>query len=184
MTQTIGFTLLILITLSSSLQDKQSARVCRLETKYNRLDDMTVVQCDNLIKWGEAPAGLTIKANASFRGKDLRETATFWLLLSSNRGVKTRQPQPLFREAKSLYLFLDSERLEIPVKEYRNSFYELIRSFEESAIAEIGPEDLRKLLIAKSLKGEWGSVQFKFSENAHVSLKDFILRQVFAESRR
>jgi|SRR5215475_13326250 len=50
----------------------------------------------------------------------------------------------------------------------------------ESARAEIGREDLRKLLNAKSLKAEWGGVEFKFSGAALASLKDFISRRIFA----
>jgi len=54
----------------------------------------------------------------------------------------------------------------------------------ESARAEVGREDLRKLLAAESLEGKWGDIEFKLSEAALASLKDFISRQVFAASDR
>jgi len=183
--------LLLLVTLSANPQDRQPASVCRLETKYDSGADTTTVKCD-LIESVEFPTRLTVQANASFRGKgegrgkeergekEPNEATKFWLFLSSNRGRATRRTQPLFREATTLYLVMDSARLEIPVEDYRNDFYELIRSFSESARAEIGSEDLRKLLNAKSLKGEWGGIEFKFSEAALASLKNFISRQVFA----
>ena len=79
-----------------------------------------------------------------------------------------------------LYLSMDSARLEISVKDYQNEFFELTHSFAESVRVEIGQEDLRKLLEAKSLKGEWGSVEFSFSNAALASLKDLISSRVFA----
>src|SRR5215470_9995295 len=183
MTKTYGITLFLLVTLSANPQDLQPANVNRLETKYDPGSDTTIVKCD-LIESGESPTRLTVQAWASFRGKggakDLNEATKFWLFLSSNRGGATRHTQPLFREASTLRLVLDSARMEIPVEDYRNDFYELVRSFSESARAEIGREDLRKLLDAKSLKGDWGGVEFKFSEAALASLKDFISRQIFA----
>src|SRR5262249_13290606 len=149
--------LLLLAILPALPQDYQPAGVCHYETKYDRSADTTTVQCDDLVKWGEAPAGLTIQANATFSGKESNETAKFWLFLSSNKGVSTRHAPPLFQEATKLYLLTDSAQLEIPVKDYQRAFFELIRSFEESACAEISREDLRKLLDAKRLEGKWGS---------------------------
>src|SRR5262245_47624834 len=166
MTQTYGITLLLLATLSANPQDLQPANVYRIETKYDPGSDTTIVKCD-LIESVESPARLTVHAGASFRGKggakDPYEAAKCWFFLSSNRGGATRHTQPLFREASTLRLAMDSARLEIPVEDYRNDFYELVGSFSESARAEIGREDLRKLLNAKNLKGDWGGVEFKFS---------------------
>jgi hypothetical protein len=183
MTQTFGITLLLLATLSVNLQDGKPAGACRLETKYDRFADMTTVQCD-LVESGDSQARLTVQASASFRGKEPNETAKFWLSLSSNRGGATRRTKPLFREATTLYLSTDSTRLEIPVRYYGAAFYELVRSFSESARAEISREDLRKLLKVESLKGEWGGVEFEFSDAALASLKDFVSRQIFAANDR
>src|SRR5262249_4017055 len=167
MTQTYGITLLLLATLSANPQDLQPANVYRLETKYDPGADTTTVKC-NLIESVESRTRLTVQASASFRGKggenEPNEATKFWFFLSSNRGGATQRTQPLFREATTLYLVMDSARLDIPVKDYRNDFYEFVGSFSESARAEIGREDLRKLLNAKSLKGEWGGVEFKFSD--------------------
>src|SRR5262245_56852989 len=149
MTQTYGMILLLLAASSSNLQDRQPAGACRLETKYNSFTDMTTVQCD-LVEPGAFPAGLTVQAKASFRGKAPNETVKFWLSLSSNRGGATRRTQPLFREASTLHLVMDSERLDIPVEDYHNDFYELVGSISESARAEIGRVDLRKLINAGS----------------------------------
>jgi hypothetical protein len=79
---------------------------------------------------------------------------------------------------------VDSARLEIPVTEYRNDFFELNRLFAESARAEISREDLRKLLEVKSLSGNWGGAEFRFSDANLASLKYFISHQVFASSER
>ena len=67
---------------------------------------------------------------------------------------------------------LDSTQLEIPVKDYRHTYFELIRSFAESARAEFNHEDLQRLLDTRSLAGKWGGVEFKFSEAALASLVD------------
>ena len=187
MTQTYGITLLLLATLSANPQDPQPANLYRLETKYDPGSDTTTVKCD-LIESVESPTRLTVQAGASFRGKGVakepNEATKFWFFLSSNRGGATRRTQPLFREASTLSLVMDSERLDIPVEDYRNGFYELVGSLSESARAEIGREDLRKLLNAKSLNGEWGGVEFKFSGAALASLKEFISRRISAADVR
>src|SRR5262245_37448163 len=187
MTQTYGITLLLLATLSASPQDHQPADVYRFETKYDPGSDTTTVKCD-LIESDESPTRLTVQAGASFHGKggakEPGEATKFWFFLSSNRGGATRRTQPLFREASTLSLVMGSERLDIPVEDYHNDFYELVGSFSESARAEIGREDLRKLLNAKSLNGEWGGVEFKFSGAALASLKEFISRRISAADVR
>lgn len=187
--------MLLLASLSPNLQDRRPDSVCRLETKYDPGADTTTVKCD-LIESVESQSRLTVQANASFRGKgedagkgeggekEFRDAMKFWFFLSSNRGGATRRTKPLFREATTLYLVMDSARLEIPVKDYRNDFYELVGSFSESARAEIGREDLRKLLKVRSLKGEWGGVEFKFSDASLASLKDFISRRISAVNDR
>ena len=183
-------TFILFTILPSFLQDYQSPGLCRVETKYDSLADTTTVQFDDLVKWGEAPAGLTVQANASFRGKETgrwdepNETAKFWLLLSSNKGGATRQSRPLFQDAKIVYLSMDSTQMEIPVCDYRYDFFELIRSYAESAKVELNHEDLQKLLTAKRLECKWGGFEFKFSDSALASLKKFISRQIFPAHNR
>ena len=108
------------------------------------------------------------------------EIARFWFVLSSDRSGSTRHSPPLFEGARTLYLSVDSTRLEIPVEDYRHDFFDLTRFCSESARAEIGREELQKLLEARSIKGEWGGVEFQFSKAALASLKDFITSRVFA----
>jgi hypothetical protein len=185
MKQLCGAILLISTLFPAFPQEPRPATDYRFETKYDRYTDTTTVQCSNLVKWGEAPAGLSVQANVSFHGKekdrtkDVGEAVNFWFFLSANKGGATRHTRPLFQEAATLYLDMDSARLEIPVKDYRNAFYELVRSLSESARAEVGRDDLRKLLDTNSLKGEWGGVEFKFSGAALASLKTFVSHQVF-----
>jgi hypothetical protein len=170
-------------TLSALPQDHQPSPVSRVEAKYDRLADTTTLQC-NLVELGEGAPKLTVQANASFRGKEPNETVIFWLGLASYKGAATRRTPRLFKEATTLYLTMDSTRLEVPVKDYRNDFYELNHLLAESARAEIKREDLRKLLDARSVEGKWGDVEFTLSEAALASLKDFISRKVFAASDR
>jgi hypothetical protein len=188
------FTLLIIVTLAPGIgantvtfsalpQDHQPTHVSRVEARYDSLADTTTVQCD-LVELGQGAPRLTVRANASFRGKEPNETTKFWLGLASYKGDATRRTQRSFEEATTLYLTTDSTRLEVPVKGYHNDFYELNRLLAESARAEISREDLHKLLDAKSVEGKWGDVEFKLSEAALASLKDFISRQVFAASDR
>jgi len=170
-------------TFSALPQDHQPTRVSRVEARYDSLADTTTVQCD-LVELGKGAPRLTIRANASFRGKEPTGTTKFWLGLASYKGGATRRTQRSFEEATTLYLTMDSTRLEVPVKDYHNDFYELNRLLAESARAEISREDLYKLLNAKSVEGRWGDVEFKLSEDALTALKDFISRQVFAASDR
>jgi hypothetical protein len=175
--------MLLLSFFPSIAQDLQPTRVGQVESKFDRSTDTTTLQC-NLVELGEGAPKLTVQAIASFRGKEPNETAIFWLGLASYKGGATRRTQRLFGEAKILYLTIDSARLEVPVKDYRNDFYELNHLLAESARAEVGREDLRKLLAAESLEGKWGDIEFKLSEAALALLKDFISRQVFAARDR
>jgi hypothetical protein len=175
--------LLLLAVFPLSSQNHQPTRVGRIETKYDRSADTTTVQCD-LIELGAGAPKLTVQANVSFRGKEPNGTAIFWLGLASYKGGATRHTQSLFKEVTMVSLMVDSARLEFPVKDYRNDFYELNNLLAESARAELNREELRKLLDAKSIEGKWGDVEFKMSEVALASLKDFISRQVFAASDR
>src|SRR5262249_23714860 len=155
MKQTKSIILLFLAVLPAFSQDRQPAGACRLETKYDHNTDTTTVHCD-LLELGEGAPKLAVRANASFRGKEPDETAIFWFSLSSYKGGATRQTQPLFKEATTLFLMTESARLTIPIKDYRNDFFELNRLLAERARAEIGNEDLQKLLDARSLEGKWG----------------------------
>ncbi|MBO0857183.1 MAG: hypothetical protein J2P21_01755 [Chloracidobacterium sp.] len=164
-------------------QDLQPARVGRIEAKYDRLADTTTAECD-LFELGQGAPKLAIRANASFRGKVPNETAIFWFGLASYKGGATRRTPRSFKEATTLYLTMDSTRLEVPVKDYHSDFYELNRLLAESARAEVIRNDLRKLLDARNVEGKWGDVEFKLSEAALASLKDFISRQVLVASDR
>jgi hypothetical protein len=134
------------------------------------------MNCD-LIEEVLTTGRLMISANTSFQGKEQNETAQFWLGLASYKGSANRRTPPLFKEATTLYLTADSARLEIPVKDYRKDFFELNHLLAEEARAEIGRKNLQKMVNARRIEGKWGSAEFKFSDAALASLKDFISRQ-------
>ncbi|MFN0088376.1 MAG: hypothetical protein ACKVX9_23500 [Blastocatellia bacterium] len=184
MKQILCLTLLTLTVLPVFGQKSSPARACRMASHYDRLVDATTIQCDDLIPRGDAPAGLSVGINHSFRGKSPNETAKFRLHLSSNRGGVTRHTPPLFQGAETLYLHADSAILELAVKSYSNTFFELIRSSDESAQAEIRAEDLRTVLAAQRLEGNWGTASFKFSDRALSALKEFIIRRIEPEEGR
>jgi hypothetical protein len=164
-------------------QDRPPAGVCRHEVKYDRVADRTTVHCD-LIEQVTATGRLIVRAGASFRGKESNESAQFWFGLASYKGGADRRTPSSFEGATTLYLTVDSARLEVPVKDYRNDFFELNRLLAEQARAEIGREDLQKLISAMRLGGMWGSVEFKFSDDALASLKDFVSRHALAANSR
>jgi hypothetical protein len=182
MKPSIWFTLLFLAIITPYIQDRPGS-VCRLETRYDNSTDTTTVRCD-LVELRDAPARLTIQAVASYRGKESNETVKFWLDLSRFISGATINTKSVFQEVKAISLLSDKIRLEIPVSDYHNDFFELNRLLAESAEAEIGREDLRKLLDSNSLKAKWGDVEIEFSDIHLKSLKTFISRQVFlAETR-
>jgi hypothetical protein len=176
MKQTFYLTLVLLAPRLVFPQDQQPPAVCRPESKYDHDADMTTVHCD-LIEEVLTTGRLMVSANTSFQGKEQSEPAQFWLGLASYQGSANRRTLPLFKEADILYLMADSARLEIPVKDYSKDFFENNRMLAEEARAEISHEDLQKLANVKRLGGKWGSAEFKFSDAALLSLKDFISRQ-------
>lgn len=184
MKQILCLTLLILTVLPVLGQNVSPARACRMASYYDRLADATTIQCDDLIPRGEAPAGLSVGINHSYRGKSPNETAKFRFHLSSNRGGVTRRTPPLFQGTETLYLRSDSASLELSIKNYNNTFFELIRSSAESAQAEIRAEDVRTVLAAQRLEGRWGTASFKFSDRALAALKEFILQRTVSEDGR
>src|SRR5262245_3942278 len=157
MKQAYSVTVFLLAILPAIAQDRPPASVCRMEAQYDRYADLTTVQCD-LIEVGKGAPRLRVQANASFYGKEPNDTANFWFGLSSCRGGATRHTEHAFKEATRVSLIVDSARLEVPVKDYSNDFFELNRLLAERARAEISREDLQKLLDAKSLEGNWGGV--------------------------
>jgi hypothetical protein len=170
---------LVLLLLAPRLvlqQDQQSAVVCHSETKYDRDADITTVQCD-LIEDVLVTGRLIVSAGTSFQGKEPNEPAQFWLGLASFKGSANRRTPPSFKEAMTLYLTADSAQLEVEVKDYRKEFFENNRLLAEEARAEISREDLQKLVHARRLEGKWGSAEFKFSDAALASIKEFISRQ-------
>ncbi|MDX2033615.1 MAG: hypothetical protein SF339_23265 [Blastocatellia bacterium] len=187
MKQILCLTLLLFMALPVLGQNGQNglpARACRMASHYDRLADATTIHCDDLIPRGEAPAGLSVGINHSYRGKSPNETAKFRLHLSSNRGGVTRHSPPLFQGNETLYLIADSSTLELTVKDYNNTFFELIRSTAEEAQAEIRPEDLQTVLAAQRLEGRWGAASFTFSPKALATLKEFIARRLVPEEGR
>ncbi len=183
MKQTHCVILLLLAIIPTFGQDRKPDGVCRLEITYDRGADTTTVKC-GLLESVEATGRLIVQANATFQGREPNGTTTFRLGLSSYKGGATRRTAPLFKEATTLYLSVDSARLEIPIKDYGSDFFEMNRLLAERAYAEISRDDLQKLLDARSLAGKWGEVEFKFSDAALASLKDFISRQIFAANGR
>ena len=177
MRQVLHLMLVLLAICPVYAQNRSRPQTCRIETKYDEIADKTTVQCIDLIRWGEAPARVTIHAVASFRGREPNESVRLWLVLSSNRSGSPREEPLLFKDAMIVRLMLDSAELDIPVTDYNTDFFELSRLRAESAHAVFCLEDLQKVLKAKSLSGSWGTVEFKLSDTALASLKDFIAHE-------
>ncbi len=181
MRQLLRAMLLLLVMYPAYAQDRSHPSTgCRLESKYDQMADTTTVKCMDLVKWGEAPARLTIHAAASFTGREPNQSVRLWLILSSNRSGSTREAPLLFKEATTIHLALDSTQLEIPVTDFSTDFFELTHLRTESAHAMICLEDLQRLLKAKSVAGRWGAVDFKVSDGAFPCLKSFIAHEAIA----
>jgi hypothetical protein len=180
MRQVLSAMLLLLAIYPTHAQDRSHPNACRTESKYDQVADTTTVKCLDLVKWGEAPARLTIHAVASFTGREPNQSVRLWLVLSSNRSGSTREAPLLFKEATTIRLALDSDQLDLPVTDYNSDFFELNHLRAESAHAVMCLEDLQRVLKTKSLAGRWGTVDFKFSDSALASLKNFIARQAIA----
>ncbi|MBO0799516.1 MAG: hypothetical protein J2P31_11905 [Blastocatellia bacterium] len=164
-------------------QDQQSTNVCRPAVKYDRDADMTTVRCD-LIEQVMVTGRLMVSATVVFRGKEPNEESQFWLSLGSYKGGANRRTPPSFKEATTLYLMADSLRLEVAVKDYSKELFETNSLLAEEARAKISREDLQKLANARRIEGKWGSAEFKFSDAALASLKNFISRQVSTANGR
>jgi len=157
--------------------------VCRREAKYDPAANLTTVECA-LLETFTPPIRLMLTANAAYQGKQPNETAKFYFNLSAFRGDSNRRTPPLFKEATTLSLSLETTRLEIPVTGFHTEFFEMNRLFAEKAQASLDRETLRKLLEAKTLAGKWGKTEFKLSDASLLALKRFISDQIFSEGER
>jgi hypothetical protein len=175
--------LLLLTTQSALAQNEQEAGLCRVETKYDRAADTTTIGC-NLFESYENRLRLIVRINVSFQGKEANETAKFSLAFSAYKGDATRKTAPLFKDAATLALSAAPAHLELPISDYRQDFFEMTRLLAEQARAELGREDLRRLLAAQSLAGKWGGAEFRLSGAALAALKELISRQVFTTDGR
>src|SRR5262249_37411297 len=135
--------MLVLLAMSPAYAQKHSRQNgLRLESKYDQVTDTTTTSCIDLIKWGEAPARLTIHAAASFTGREPNQSVKLWLVLSSDRSGSARQAPLLFKESTIVHLVLDSGQMDIPITEYHTDFFELSGLRAESAHAVFCLEDL------------------------------------------
>lgn len=175
--------LLLLTTQCVMAQNESEASLCRLETKYDRATDTTTVGCD-LFESYKDRLRFQVRINVSFQGKEANETAKFSLALSSYKGDATRKTLPLFKDAVTLALSADPAQFELPISGYQKDFFEMNRMLAELARAELGREDLRRLLAAQSLAGKWGGAEFKLSGAALKALKEFISHQAFTTDGR
>ena len=149
------------------------------EARYDPETNVTTVEC-SLHEVFKPPIRLMLTANASYQGKQPNETAKFYFNLSAFRGDSNRRTPPLFREATSLSLSLETTHLEIPVTGFHTNFFEMNRLLAEQAQANLDRGALRTLLEAKSLTGKWGNTEFKLSDDSLLALKKFISDQIFS----
>jgi hypothetical protein len=168
---------LALVMFLTPMSAQQSSATFPIETRYDRTTDTTTRLCHNLVRWGEAPAGVTFEAYVSFHGRQANDTAQCGFLLFSNRSRKAKEPQFLFKTAQSLILKSDDLQIELPVKNYHSEYFELINSAAESAGAELSHKDLPRLLAARNLVGKWGNVEFRLSEASLNALRRFLSYQ-------
>ena len=164
-------------------QAQESKDTCQREAKYDPAANLTTVECA-LLETFTPPVRLMLTANAAYQGKQPNETAKFHFNLSAFRGDSNRRTPPLFKEAATLSLSLETLRLEIPVTGFHTDFFEMNRLFAEKAQASLDREALRKLLEAKTLAGKWGKTEFKLADVSFQALKRFITDQIFSEGER
>jgi hypothetical protein len=172
-----------LAVLPSAAYAQTPGSVCQREAKYDPAANLTTVECA-LLETFTPPIRLMLTANVAYQGKQPNETAKFHFNLSAFRGDSDRRTPPLFKEATTLSLSLETTRLEIPVTGFHADFFEMNRLLAEQAQASLDGENLRKLLEAKSLAGKWGNAEFKLTDASFQSLKKFISDQIFLMGER
>lgn len=165
-----------------SASDTYKSDTFKSRIRYDRTTDTTSVTCE-LVRWGEAPARVTVEAHAVYQGREPKEPGRFWLEFQSNRGGPTRRTPMLFKDSESLLMAIDSERYDVPLEDYICTLFEIVPAVAESARAEINPELQRRLISARRLEVHWGSAGIRFSDPALSALKTFISDHVAAFSR-
>lgn len=160
----------------------QKSDAYKSDIRYDRITDTTNVTCE-LVRWGEAPARVTVEAHAVYQGREPKEPGRFWLAMLSNRGGPTRRTPMLFKDSESILMAIDSEQYDVRLEDYNCTLFEIVPAVAESARAEINPELQRRLIAARRLEVHWGSAGIKFSDPALLALKTFISDHVAAFSR-
>lgn len=181
---TLLFVLMLwLAALPAAANAQTTERVCQRESKYDPVANLTTVEC-TLLETFTPPIRLMLTANAAYQGKQPNKTAKFYFSLSAFRGSSNHRTPLLFKDAATLSLSLETTTLEIPVAGFHKDFFEMSRLLAEQAQASLDHQNLRKLLEAQTLAGQWGSIGFKLSDASLVELKKFISDQILSANER
>ncbi|MCW5970341.1 MAG: hypothetical protein KIT57_17680 [Blastocatellales bacterium] len=172
----------LMIAQKRAAEDAHNSDAFKSQIRYDRITDTTNVMCE-LIRWGEAPARVTVEAHAAYHGREPKEPGRFWLVFQSNRGGPTRRTPMLFKDCDSLLMAIDSERYDVRLEDYSSILFEIVPSVAESARAEISADLQRRLIDARRLEVHWGTAPVKFSDPALSALKAFISDHVTTFSR-
>jgi hypothetical protein len=148
----------------------------KISTKYDRFADTTeAVLEETLARTGETLDGLSVTALAKYQGTQVTAPPKFSLYLSWTERGGSRQPLK-FEEAKTIYILTDSDRIQLPVTDYKFHRADIMSWVNEYGTVDLSNDDLARLLKAKTADGRWGDVEFKFGGEGLEALREFVSR--------
>jgi hypothetical protein len=148
----------------------------RITTKYDRFTDTTeAVLQETLARTGEGIHGLTLTAVATFKGTQVSGVPTFTIYLSSTDTSGYTSPLK-YDEAEMLLLLADSDRLALPVKNYKYNRSSTMGWVSEYGSAELKTSEVERIIRAKAVEGRWGNTEFRFREEALEAFREFVSR--------
>ncbi len=144
---------------------------CKVESKYDRFTDITEDLCTI-----QTVNKISVLAIANYKGKRATDEPRYSFVLSYLDKEAFLGVRPIYDKADALFLLVDGQRRQIPLKDYRNIISPPLKGrvlHIESWMAELDREMWKRLLDAKKIEMRLGETEIELTDDARTLLHNF-----------